>query len=166
MSLFSSIGNAFKAVGQGIQGGLEGAARLAGSAVKLDFKGMADAVTKIGGGVLDVAHGAGNLTPAAIATNTLLDGAYAKATGFAKDKVLQVGDGVVQQMAGDLSAVKDGTLQAARGLVTGDPAAVLQGTLGAGMGAVATVGNFTPEGLAANAAMSATNVATQTLAGG
>lgn len=71
----SAIGNAFESLGAGIKNMFEGAGRLLKGAFTLDLKGATMGAAQMLSGGLEAASAASNLTPQAMAVNTLMEGA-------------------------------------------------------------------------------------------
>ena len=69
----SAIGNAFKALGDGIKGAFEGAGRLIKGALTLDLKGALQGASQMINGALTAADAAARLHPQALCANLLLD---------------------------------------------------------------------------------------------
>ena len=150
-----AIKSAFENIGNGIKHAFEAVGEVVKSAVTLDFGGVAKGVGHLVGAAGEMARGAVGLTPAALAANTLFDGAIDKVMEKAQSMGQSVVNGVLTTVGNDLDMVKNGLGQTVHGLATGNFAEMGQGILNTGMGAVSVAEDFTPEGLTFNAAGSA-----------
>ena len=86
-----AIKNAFKAIAKGVEKAVHGAAQFAKGMATLNLKAAAQGLKEIAHAGTDIARGVINLTPAALAANTLLDGAL--------DKMLKKASKVVDKVA-------------------------------------------------------------------
>jgi hypothetical protein len=74
----SAIGKAFKSIGKGIGQAFKSVGQIAKGVLTLDLKGAMNGVSGLLGAGLGIAAGIGNLHPAALAANTLMEGALNK----------------------------------------------------------------------------------------
>jgi hypothetical protein len=135
------------------------------SAARLDFNGVADGVTQMGQDALDTGRHIIDSSPVGDALNKATNGEFSKTLEKATDVAGSIVGGVAQGMASNLTMVKDGVVDIGEGVVTGNPVQILNGVANAGLGAVMTVKDFTPSGLASNVAMSTLDVAVTSLTG-
>lgn len=162
-----NIGNAIKgAVGMvsSLARASGGAAQILSSAMKLDFKGMAEGVKEMAGAAMDAGKNMLMMHPAAMAVNTLMGGALEKMLSKAQEKAMQAIGGAADGVAGNLTSIKDGAMQPGQGLLGGNMMAIGLGLAGAAMsggamqkgqellGAAMQGGDFTPGGLMRSAA--------------
>jgi hypothetical protein len=147
-----AIKKAFKTIGHGIGQAAKGIGHIAKGIATLDLKGIANGVKEIGQAGADIARGTFNLTPAALAANTLLDGALDKIMAKAQGLALKVGNSVVDNVEGSLSNVKNGVLGTIKGLASGNIGDILNGIKTAAMGGLDFASNFGPGGVAKNVA--------------
>lgn len=80
----SAIGNAFESLGAGLRDVFQGAGKLLKGALTLDLRGALEGATQMLSGGMDAAGAAANLTPQAIAVNTMMEGALAALGQLAK----------------------------------------------------------------------------------
>lgn len=154
-----AIKNAVKAIAKGIEKAVEGAGQFAKGIATLDLKAAAKGLKQIAHAGADIARGAINLTPAALAANTLLDGALDKVLKKAQKAVEKVADTMVDNLEGGLSNIKKGLENTVKGIATGDFNKVLSGVKDLALGAVETASNFGPGGIAKNVARMAVDAA-------
>ena len=154
-----------KEIGRDLGKSVSGAGKMAESFARLDFNGMADGGKQIGKSAVSLARNSMNLSPAGILMNTATNGAMNNGIKKIDDIGEKVIGGVVDGMASNLEAVKDGAVDIGEGIATGNPGKILQGVASAGMGAVMAVKDFTPAGLASNAVVSAVGVGLDSLPG-
>ena len=147
-----AIKNAFKSIAKGIEKAVQGVGQLAKGLVTLDLKGAAAGLKKIGEAGGDLARGVINLTPAALAANTLLDGALDKVLKKAQSVVQKVVDTAVDSVEGGLTNIKKGAIGFAKGIAKGNLTQALNGIKDLALGAMETASNFGPGGIAKNVA--------------
>ncbi|MGM9488027.1 hypothetical protein [Ideonella sp. YS5] len=154
-----AIKNAFKSIAKGIEKAVHGAAQFAKGMATLNLKAAAQGLKEIAHAGTDIARGVINLTPAALAANTLLDGALDKVLKKASSVVDKVADTMVDNVEGGLSNIKNGLENTVKGLATGDFSKVASGLKDLALGAVETASNFGPGGIAKNVARMAVDAA-------
>lgn len=154
-----AIKNAFKAIAKGVEKAVHGAAQFAKGMATLNLKAAAQGLKEIAHAGTDIARGVINLTPAALAANTLLDGALDKMLKKASKVVDKVADTMVDSVEGGLSNIKSGLENTVKGLATGDFSKVASGLKDLALGAVETASNFGPGGIAKNVARMAVDAA-------
>lgn len=154
-----AIKNAFKAIAKGVEKAVHGAAQFAKGMATLNLKAAAQGLKEIAHAGTDIARGVINLTPAALAANTLLDGALDKMLKKASKVVDKVADTMVDSVEGGLSNIKNGLENTVKGLATGDFSKVANGLKDLALGAVETASNFGPGGIAKNVARMAVDSA-------
>lgn len=154
-----AIKKAFQTIGKGIEKAAKSVGEIAKGVATLDLKGAANGVKDLAQAGLTVARGAINLTPVAVAANTLLDGAADKLLNKAQGVAQKVADSVVDNVEGGLSNIKDGVVNTAKAIGKGNFSKALQGIGQVAMGAVDTASNFGPGGVAKNLARMAADAA-------
>jgi hypothetical protein len=154
-----AIKNAFKAIAKGVEKAVHGAAQFAKGMATLNLKAAAQGLKEIAHAGADIARGAINLTPAALAANTLLDGALDKVLKKAQNVVQKVADTMVDSVEGGLSNIKSGLENTVKGIATGNLGMIASGITDLAMGAVETASNFGPGGIAKNVARMAVDAA-------
>ncbi|GKT19473.1 hypothetical protein AVHY2522_22570 [Acidovorax sp. SUPP2522] len=147
-----AIKNAFKSIAKGIEKAVQGVGQIAKGLVTLDLKGAAAGLKKLGEAGGDIARGAINLTPAALAANTLLDGALDKVLKKVQSVAQKVVDTAVDSVEGGLSNIKNGAIGLAKGIAKGNLSQALNGIKDLALGAMETASNFGPGGIAKNVA--------------
>jgi len=149
-----AIKTAFDNIGNGIKHAFEAVGEIAVGALTLDFKGIAKGMGDMVGAGGDMVRGALNLTPAALAANTLLDGAIDKAlkqAGKLSDSMVR---GALDTIGNDLDMVKNGAGDTLHGMMTGNVSEMGRGLFSTTIGAVSAVEDITPEGMAMNGGIS------------
>jgi hypothetical protein len=154
-----AIKNAFKAITKGIEKAVHGAAQFAKGMATLNLKAAAQGLKEIAHAGADIARGAINLTPAALAANTLLDGALDKVLKKATKVVDKIADTMVDSVEGGLSNMKNGLVNTVKGIATGDLGKIVNGVKDMALGAAETASNFGPGGIAKNVARMAVDAA-------
>ncbi len=155
MSLFSKVGEIAKDLGKAAKG-LE---HMAGSAMKLDFKGMAKGASEVQGASLDAVKQGALMTPAGMAANTLTGGGLENLMSKAQAFSSKVGGKFMEGLAGGAASIKDGGAQMLHGAATGNLGEVAGGAFSAGTGAASLASYATPTGLAGNAVMATVDAA-------
>jgi len=150
-----AIKTAFDNIGNGIKHAFEAVGEVAVSAVKLDFGGVAKGMGHMVNSGGEMFRGAVELTPVVMAVNTMCDGAMDKALKREGQMLESVVNGVADTVGKDMDMVKNGVGGTLHGLVTGDMAEAGRSVVNTAIGAVSTVEDFTPEGLAVNAGFAA-----------
>lgn len=156
-----AIKKACQSLAHGVGHAVGGVAHAAKSVATLDLKGAAHAVKSGMAGCADVARGLTNLTPAAIAVNTLTDGALDKMQKKIQHKGLEFSGRLVDSLEGGLTDIKHGTLNAAKALTRGDLRGVATGAAEAGLGALNTAQFCSPSGVAVMAGQAALGMAAE-----
>lgn len=154
-----AIKKAFKAIGHGIGEAAKGLGQIAKGVATLDLKGIAKGVKEISHAGTEISRGMLNLTPAALAANTLLNGAMDKILKKAQSITLKVADAMVDNVEGSLSNVKNGVIGTVKGLANGNIGQALNGIKNAAVGAMDLASNFGPGGVAKNVARLAVDAA-------
>jgi hypothetical protein len=154
-----AIKNAFKSIAKGVEKAVHGAAEFAKGVATLDLKAAAKGLKEIAHAGADIARGAINLTPAALAANTLLDGALDKLLKKGQSVVEKVADTLVDNVEGGLSNIKSGVENTVKGIATGNLGMIANGMKDLALGAVETASNFGPGGIAKNVARMAVDAA-------
>ncbi len=155
----SAIKKAFKAIGQGIEKAVHSVGQIAKGIATLDLKAAAKGFKGLADAGLTMARGAINLMPAAMAANTLLNGALDKVLNQVQKTAQKVADSVVDSVEGGLSNIKEGVVNTAKGIAKGNLSKALKGLGQLAMGAVETASNFGPGGVAKNMARMAVDAA-------
>ncbi|SFD78349.1 hypothetical protein [Paracidovorax konjaci] len=147
-----AIKKAFQAIGKGIEKAVNSVGQIAKGLATLNLKAAAAGLKGLASAGMDIARGAMNLMPAAMAANTLLDGALDKALRKVQNAAQKVADSVVDSVEGGLSNIKDGVVNTAKGIAKGNLSKALKGLTQLAMGAMETASNFGPGGVAKNMA--------------
>lgn len=155
-----AIKKAFKAIGHGIGEAAKGIGHIAKGVVTLDLKGIGKGIKEVAHAGGDIGRGVFNLTPATLAANTLLNGAADKLMKKAQGFTLKVADGMVDNLEGGLSSVKNGVMLTAKGIAHGNIGEALNGIASAAMGTLDVASNFGPGGVAKNLSRMAVETAT------
>lgn len=155
------IKKACQSIAHGVGHAVSSVAHVAKSVATLDLKGAAHAAKNGMAGCADVARGLTNLTPAAIAVNTLTDGALDKMHQKIQQKGLEFSGRLVDTLEGGLTDIKQGTLNAAKALTKGDLRGVAAGAFEAGLGALNTAQFCSPSGVALMAGEAAREMAVE-----
>jgi len=150
-----AIKTAFDNIGNGIKHAFEAVGEVAVGALTLDFKGIAKGMGDMVGAGGEMARGALNLTPVALAANTLLDGAIDKTLKQAGKLTDSMARGVFDSIGNDLDMVKDGVGGTLHGMLTGDAAEMGRSLLNTTVGALSAADDVTASGAAMNAGFSA-----------
>ncbi|AVS64865.1 hypothetical protein C8245_03405 [Paracidovorax avenae] len=155
----SAIKKAFQAIGKGIEKAVSSVGQIAKGIVTLNLKAAAQGLKGLADATLTMARGAMNLMPAAMAANTLLDGALDKVLNKVQKTAQKLADSVVDSVEGGLSNIKDGVVNTAKAIAKGNFSKAFQGLTQLAMGVVDTASNFGPGGVAKNMARMAVDAA-------
>lgn len=155
----SAIKKAFQAIGKGIEKAVSSVGQIAKGIVTLNLKAAAQGLKGLADATLTMARGAMNLMPAAMAANTLLDGALDKVLNKVQKTAQKLADSVVDSVEGGLSNIKDGVINTAKAIAKGNFSKAFQGLTQAAMGVMDTASNFGPGGVAKNMARMAVDAA-------
>ncbi|WP_046060349.1 hypothetical protein [Paracidovorax citrulli] len=155
----SAIKKAFQAIGKGIEKAVNSVGQIAKGIVTLNLKAAAQGLKGLADATLTMARGAMDLMPAAMAANTLLDGALDKLLSKAQNTAQKLADSVVDSVEGGLSNIKDGVLNTAKAIAKGNFSKAFEGLTQLAMGVVDTASNFGPGGVAKNMARMAVDAA-------
>ncbi len=155
----SAIKKAFQAIGKGIEKAVHSVGQIAKGIVTLNLKAAAQGLKGLADATLTMARGAINLMPAAMAANTLLDGALDKVLNKVQKTAQQLADSVVDSVEGGISNIKDGVINTAKAIAKGNFSKAFQGLTQLAMGVVDTASNFGPGGVAKNMARMAVDAA-------
>ncbi|AVS87231.1 hypothetical protein C8238_02300 [Paracidovorax avenae] len=155
----SAIKKAFQAIGKGIEKAVSSVGQIAKGIVTLNLKAAAQGLKGLADATLTMARGAMNLMPAAMAANTLLDGALDKVLNKVQKTAQKLADSVVDSVEGGLSNIKDGVINTAKAIAKGNFSKAFQGLTQLAMGVVDTASNFGPGGVAKNMARMAVDAA-------
>ncbi|ABM31087.1 hypothetical protein QRO08_22530 [Paracidovorax citrulli] len=155
----SAIKKAFQAIGKGIEKAVHSVGQIAKGIVTLNLKAAAEGLKGLADATMTMARGAMNLMPAAMAANTLLDGALDKMLRKVQNSAQKLADSVVDSVEGGLSNIKDGVVNTAKGIARGNFSKAFKGLTQLAMGVVDTASNFGPGGVAKNMARMAVDAA-------
>ncbi|BFO53773.1 hypothetical protein [Acidovorax sacchari] len=155
----SAIKKAFQAIGKGIEKAVHSVGQIAKGIVTLNLKAAAEGLKGLADATMTMARGAMNLMPAAMAANTLLDGALDKVLNKVQKTAQKLADSVVDSVEGGLSNIKDGVVNTAKAIAKGNFSKAFQGLTQLAMGVVDTASNFGPGGVAKNMARMAVDAA-------
>jgi len=147
-----AIKHAIKTIEHGLEKAVKSVGQVVTGLATLDLKKAAAGVKGLASAGLDVARGAMDLTPAALAANTLMHGALDKVLKKAEKVATSVADKMVDNVEGGLSSVKNGVIATAKGIAHGNVGEVMHGLKDLATGAVETASNFGPGGIAKNLA--------------
>jgi hypothetical protein len=154
-----AIKNAIKSITKGIEKAAHGLGQFAKGMATLNLKAAAQGLKEVAHAGAEIARGVINLTPAAMAANTLLNGALDKILKKAEKVVDKVADTMVDNVEGGLSNIKKGVENTVKGIATGDFKKVVSGMKDLALGAVDVASNFGPGGIAKNVARMAVDAA-------
>ncbi len=130
----SAIKKAFQAIGKGIEKAVHSVGQIAKGIVTLNLKAAAEGLKGLADATMTMARGAMNLMPAAMAANTLLDGALDKMLRKVQNSAQKLADSVVDSVEGGLSNIKDGVVNTAKGIARGNFSKAFKGLTQLAMG--------------------------------
>jgi hypothetical protein len=135
--LTHGLGESLYSLGQAVEG-----------ALTLDFKKVGEGAQGMVEGALTTVRGAIDLTPPALAANSLLDGAVDKALGMATGFAGTSFQAVQDPIASGLDDAKSGLGDTVEGLQRGDVLAAVGGVANVGEAAAGAYAAATPTGVA------------------